>query len=157
MNRVLNFLLKVYCITLLLGISHEAKSIDFQFQPYYDDFMRIANDCKTKVNNPTLRIEMTKKINKQWIAVCSYKDNIISVNENHWFKLTENERKQTIYHELAHCLLDSRHDDTSLNIMNSKGFVQQQYFSQYYDYFIRRLFKDCKKPLYEKFEPKEIL
>jgi flagellin-specific chaperone FliS len=82
--------------------------------------------------------------------------NTIKINKRSWVALTEIQKEQLIFHELTHCLLDQDHDDLGLNVMNTHGFIYKQLYVEYYDYFIRRLFLECRKPLYEKFKYEEI-
>lgn len=116
----------------------------------------LAQQCGISYNDVFLRIEMDVLKNPRYVAVCRYTENTIIVSTTIWKRLSIAEREQTILHELGHCLLNQRHDDTETNLMSSVGFMSEKHYVKYYDYLIRRLFKDCKKPLYEKFKYEEV-
>jgi hypothetical protein len=157
MNRILITLLRSLILFIGLSITHEAKSIDTQVMPYYVKFMSIADQCYVKVNDVHLRIEMTKELKPAyWVAVCDYENNLIQVNRKIWDRLTKERKEQTILHELGHCLLNKRHDDTYINIMNASGFIDKDKYIKYYDFYIRRLFNNCRKPRTEEFKYEEV-
>lgn len=157
MGKVFNVMLSAFLLNAILLITHETKSIDTQVIPYYNRFMDIADKCMSRVNNETVRIEMTDNINPSYVAVCFYATNIVQINRKVWNRLSNEKREQTIFHELGHCLLNQSHDDDDLNLMNTYGFVNKQLYVYNYDYFVRKLFKDCSAPLYEKFQYEETI
>lgn len=140
----------------MLGLTHESKSIDTQGTQYHVKFMNFSEQCNIKVNDVSLRIEMSDQLEDRFVAICYYQDNLIQVNRKTWKRLNNREKEQTIFHELGHCLLNQRHNDEDLNIMRSVGFIRSHLYEKYYDYFVRRLFIGCEKPLYEKFVYKDI-
>jgi hypothetical protein len=150
-NKVTKTLIGSVLLAAFLGQSHETKSIDSNTKKYYNKFMRFAEECKIKVDDSNLRIELNEDIQDRLIGICYYELNLIDINPRSWKRTDDNIHEQTILHELSHCLLQQKHDDQGLNIMNTKGFIPEDTYHEYYDYFIRRLFKDCKKPLTEKF------
>jgi len=154
-QKLYQILLGAFLCNCCLLVTHDSKSITPEVSVYYDKFVGFAKECRIPINNATLRIEMSTDIKKEYIAVCSYVENIITVNAKIWERLTETEREQTIFHELGHCLLDQRHDDSNLNVMNTIGFIVEMNYSKYYNYFMRTLFKGCKKEIYKHFEYKE--
>lgn len=146
-----------FLLYLFLSLTHGTASIDSNYTSYYNTFVKIAKDCKININTSELRIEQSTSLKKYYIAVCYPFDNLIQVNNKIWYdKLTENEREQTIFHEMGHCLLKLKHDDQDLNLMNSRGFIKKELYEKEYDYFIRKLFKNCKKNLVEKFNYKDL-
>lgn len=151
-SKILRTILNSLILVLFLNITHEAKSITSEVSPFYEKFIRISKECGISVNDATLRIEMKKKLGKRIVAVCNYATNTIEISSPVWKRLTESEKEQTILHELSHCLLNQRHDDKDLNLMNSLGFIRENLYTENYDYFMRRLFKNCKKPLVEKIQ-----
>lgn len=156
MYKYLQITFTALLLNFMLLISHESKSIDTNFASYYVRFVEIANKCNLPIGNATIRIEMSSTISDKFIAECYYYENIIRVNKRIWEILPETNREQTLFHEMGHCLLNQRHDDDGLNLMNTIGFVPKEMYEANYDYFIRRLFKECTAPLYEKFEHEEI-
>lgn len=146
-----------FCLYLLLSLTHGAASVDSNFKKYYDRFVTISKECKLPINTTELRIEKSTTLPKYFIAVCLPSDNLIRVNVKNWEKrLTDNEREQTIFHEMGHCLLNLRHDDSDLNLMNTHGFIEKEMYKENYDYFIRKLFKNCKKDLVQLFNYKDL-
>jgi len=156
MQNIKQILLTTVCLFYAFSLSHETKSIATQFVPYYNKFIDLSVQCESKVNDVRLKIEMGVLKNPRHIAICKYNQDVVTVSITHWKRLSIVEREQTILHELGHCLLNQRHDDTEKNLMNSAGFASKRDYVKYYDYLIRRLFKDCRKPLYEKFKYEEV-
>lgn len=157
MKRLINTLLRSLILFIGLSITHEAKSIDTQVIPYYIRFVDIADQCLVKLNDVHLRIELSDKLeNDKWIAVCEYSDDLIKVRRNVWDRLKPDQREQVIFHEAAHCLLNLRHDESEPNIMNAGGFLSKDFYTNNYDYLIRKLFKNCRSPLYKKFQYEEV-
>lgn len=157
MNRLIKPLLRSFILFLALSITHEAKSIDTQIAPYYVKFVGIAEECGLQLNDLSLRIEMVEELKpKNFIGVCHYYDNLIQINRKFWNKLSVEEKEQLIFHEAGHCTLNKLHDDSGTNIMNTAGFIQKDTYKRYYDYYIRYLFSNCKKPKYQHFIYKEV-
>lgn len=133
-------------------LSHGTATVDNAAKPIYERFLNIATECGVNVNRAELRIEMSYSIpNKHYYAITYTQINLIVINNYAFRYLSENEKEQTIMHELGHALLKLHHDDRGLNLMNAIGFITEKDYRENYDYFIRRLFIDCKKPLMEKF------
>ena|ERR1017187_9259095 len=143
-----------FCLFLLvMCFSHNSQMIEDQYKPYFIKFVEIAKQCEIPINTSELRIETEYNMRKKpYIAVTYVLHDLIRVKYKYYRRLSESEQEQTIMHELGHSLLNLEHDNTSLNIMTSKGFIPKDLFEYEYDYFIRRLFINCKAPLMEKFE-----
>lgn len=129
--------------------------IDKNLQKYLTKFESYAKECKVPLSlaGLTLKLEHTKSTT---FGYCRPWFNTVNINKLSWKKLTEVQREQLIFHELTHCLLDQDHDDLGLNIMNTHGYILKELYIEYYNYFIRRLFQKCEKPLYQSFKYEEI-
>ena len=134
-------------------MTHNSEMIDEHFKPTFDKFVSIAKECETTIDVGELRIEMDYSTNYEPFYAVTYSlHNLIRVKYINFRKLSESKQEQTIIHELGHATLDLRHDDEDLNLMNTIGFIPQQLYEQEYDYFIRKLFWECKAPLTRRFE-----
>lgn len=150
-KRILFKLLGGSLLALILLINHASLSDDI-VKSHFNRFMKIAKECEIEVNDSELRIEVDYKHPKNSYYAVTYPTlNLISINYRKYMWLSEIEQEQVILHELGHALLQLDHEDNDLNIMNTKGFIDEKTYSDYYDYFIRKLFKNCNKPLVEKF------
>lgn len=156
LNKIIRTFTRAFCLAFLLGITHEAKGVDTQYMSYYIKFNEISHQCGVNRDTKTLRIETDETMKYPRVAVCYYYENIIKVNKNVWDRLSVSKREQTLFHEMGHCLLNLKHDDANLNIMNTDGFINEFTYVKNYDYFIRKLFKDCTKPKYEHFVYEEV-
>jgi len=142
----------LYVILFLGGCSFLTDiQIDNRLHPYLVKYDRYATECKVPKTNGGLSIMFDNIPTDVW-GYCRPGPNSVKLNIRTWHLLTEPQREQLVFHELAHCLLDQEHDDDDLNIMNTAGFIEDDLYSEYYDYFIRRLFINCKKPITDKFK-----
>lgn len=125
---------------LLLFVSCK-KEIDNDLLVYSERFQAIAKECNTEVSDYSIAFTETKE---KLYGLCRPVFRKVLINKKHWVKLTTTKKEQLIFHELAHCGLAQEHDDTALNIMNTLGFIPAKIYRKHYDYFIKRLFPDCK-------------
>ena len=152
MKRILYSALSGFLLAMTLQLTHSTVSIEENVQPYYNQFIKIANECEVNVNESELRIEIEHNKDSKYYAITYHMLNLIVINDRNFSKLSSIKQEQVIFHELGHAMLSLHHEDTDLNLMNTSGFIDRKTYVEYYDYFIRKLFKNCKKPLVEKFE-----
>jgi hypothetical protein len=146
----------LFAILLLSSCSFLTDTeIDSELQPYLNKYISYAKECRVPITDSGLTLSLDKTKSTTF-GYCRTMFNTIKINKRSWVALTEIQKEQLIFHELTHCLLDQDHDDLGLNVMNTHGFIYKQLYVEYYDYFIRRLFLECRKPLYEKFKYEEI-
>jgi hypothetical protein len=152
LNSVLRDVLVGFVLFLCLGLTHNSEMVDGQFRPVFDKFVKIAKECDNTINTGEVRIEMDYSTNDEpFYAVTYYLSNLIRVKYIHYRRLSPSKQEQTIMHELGHLSLNLRHNDEDLNLMNTKNFIPRELFENEYDYFIRKLFWECKAPLTKKF------
>ena len=153
---MLKTIVSSFCLYFMLSLSHEAQSIDRNAEPHYRKFLRYAKECQVKVLPIKFRIELGDINRPGIVGICMPGKSVITLQESRWGTLEKHKQEQLLFHELSHCLLGQlKHDDNGLNIMNTENFIEKDIYTHYYDYFIRRLFVNCKKPLNTKFEYKE--
>ena len=135
--------------------------INSQFQPYMDRFVQESNTVGRPVTISDLTIDFYDNMNIPGanggivIGLCSM-DGLsnpkITINTT-WWKLMHNypaDREQLIFHEMGHCVLGLKHDDTKVNAADNNALVpvtimNSYHFSPYtygvnYDYYMNQLF-----------------
>lgn len=137
----------------MLASCRSSTDVDSELIPFNNKFERIAKECQVELYDASLKFASTREKLYGW---CRPYSGSVLINSRHWNKLTAVKKEQLIFHELGHCRLDQKHDDDDLNIMNTKGFIDEETYTEYYNYFIRKLFVGCKAPLFKKFKYKEI-
>jgi hypothetical protein len=145
MRSILSSILGGLILGCTIQMNHNTISVDYRLRAYYDQFVAIANKCDVPVNESELRVEMSYDLRqKPYYAITYPFLNTVVVNVYKYRRLPKMYQEQVIFHELGHGLLSLHHDDTDLNIMNTFNFIPEQDFVVRYDYYIRKLFKDCK-------------
>lgn len=138
MNRLIKWLgtLNVIlgCIICLeiTACAHSAvefhyKIIDKELKPYVSEYYRLLNKyCKNrKYNKSSHYIIFLDDINEyrgdgtQTIGVCYHKlfGFEVEIDRGWWESSNESLRKQLIYHEMAHCLINQEHSPNKSNYM----------------------------------------
>jgi hypothetical protein len=125
-------------------------SIDYRLQPYVDSFISDAASLGViiNINNLILRIGY---LDKNLVGLCEYtKTPIITINESyHQYYVSQElfyDIEQVVYHELGHCVLGLKHNDTvnspegyPVSIMNTYHFSGNLYQMFKHNY-IREMF-----------------
>ena len=118
---------------------------DEEFQPYIDSFQDDARLHGKTVNITNVSITYDENIPYGKLGVC--KGTHITINPGHWGGLPKSSRKQLLYHELGHCALFRKHDDSRTedgrpaSIMNRFIIDRYMYEANEKEY-IDELFKD---------------
>lgn len=99
------------------------KRIDDELRPFTEEYHALLDKyCDTKNYNTSnfYSITFVNSMNDGDIGVCYRKINgySIEVNKQWWDAVSENDRRQLIYHEMAHCLIYKDHVDDKNNYMN---------------------------------------
>jgi hypothetical protein len=105
-----------YLLLLLLFCTPACgREVNQQFVTYVNDFTSDTYIC------PESSIEFDDPKNTHLtpggIAVCLLGAKQIYINKNDWGHLSDDEKREVIYHELMHCELDKEHVDDHSNFM----------------------------------------
>lgn len=146
MKKLIYTMIGGLLLGMTISLSHVSLFVTTEAKPYYDKFVSIAKDCGEPINIGELRIEVDYSLTKKEYYAITYTElNLIVIKYNNYMRLSEMQQEQTIIHELGHALLDLRHDDDDLNIMNTYGWIDEKDYIDNYDYYIRKMFIDCKR------------
>lgn len=110
------------------------QSVDPILEPYVFDYYEIFKErCpnKAKEAGNMYSIQFVDK-NDDWIGVCMFRFNgyKIYINKNWWDNTAiEQDRRQLMYHELAHCVIDKMHVNDPNNYMYPS--IQPLYYEDY--------------------------
>lgn len=131
---------------LLLLQTHATKSVDDIVRIDYDKFINISKECGELVNDKELRVEVDYTIEySSYYAIFYPVYNIVTINYYNFIKLSMIHQQQVVFHELGHALLGLPHNDVDLNLMNTLEFIGEKDYKKNYDYYLRKLFVNCKK------------
>ena len=86
---------------------------DVTFDPYVKKF---EENCNVVSTVPVMFKELPEGV----LGACRNKI-VVVINPNYWHHVSEDEREFLIFHELGHCVLDRRHDNTIL--LNLNGYI----------------------------------
>lgn len=105
--------------------------------PYTNAVMKIVNTycTKSEYNNPLHEYIYFSKLSQDDIGQCGFGYNkfTIKIDSKFWFRASEDERYETVFHEMYHCLFGKEHVDNPKNYMFyrianlSKETVTQQF------------------------------
>jgi hypothetical protein len=141
--------------------------VDPAVQPYYDDFMKSAqaHGVYLKMNKLTIRLvkdsEFTKADStgfllqdnqREAFGSCHYEQHEILISRNVWKKFSDIDRQAIVDHEMGHCYLGRKHDDSLKNngislyfssIMFSSSEVKG-FYERHQAYYRTELFDSTK-------------
>lgn len=146
-------IIKLCVILGLLAGCGNKKEIDEELAPFNTKFERIAKECDIDLKPSSLKFSTSREKLYGW---CQRFGGEVLINRRNWHTLSAVQKEQLVFHELGHCRLNQVHNDDDLNVMNTAGFIDEETYTEYYNYFIRRLFVGCKAPFFKKFKYKEI-
>lgn len=109
-----------WLLSLLLFLTIPIKKIDNEFLPYYNSFFKSVNKNCKKISPPNQLIMIFKNLSNEEVGLCylfSHKKQIY-IDRFFWENSNDNEKKQLIYHELTHCILNIHHVSDESNYMN---------------------------------------
>lgn len=129
----LNILISLFIIcSLAFGYTKVDKSV----KPYVDEYNAIVETfCPDKSVRKHYNIKLSKELpDPDWIGYCAR--TMISYNidllESYWIEANFNVRRQLVYHEMAHCVIDKEHETNGFHYMNPKfeEFPEEFYMPQ---------------------------
>lgn len=106
--------------SLVLFLSIPIQKVDPNLASHYVEFMAIAKAECPRVETPQQLILEFGNLGEENIGVCYYykfKRSIV-VDKFYWLMATEHQRKQLMYHELTHCILNKDHIESEADYMN---------------------------------------
>lgn len=117
-------------ITLIIAVQVFAgsvqlryKIIDPELRPYVVEYHNLLNRYCTSGNYSHTNhyvIELLDELDKpDQLGLCSFQLNgfHIGIKRSTWKAMDEDDRRQLIYHELAHCVIDREHDKNPKHYM----------------------------------------
>ena len=120
------FLIAVLLTTCARAIEFHYKIIDIELKPYYNEYHHLLDkNCPTKKYNKTNRfiIELVDDMREEhnWLGVCEQKVNgfSIKIDKGYWDTAVDSDRRQLMFHELAHCLIYKDHVDDPNHYMDA--------------------------------------
>ncbi len=123
-----------------------------EFQPYVDMFFEEGKSRGLNINLNEIDFEIGFGTLGGTIAgQCTFRNNKITIDEESWNFMSEEQRVWLIFHEMGHCVLDRQHKNETTNngeclsIMKGaeNGFnCSLNYFSNLWtEYYLDELFK----------------
>jgi len=122
------------------------------FESYVEEFHAQASKYNKAIDLAHLDISFgdTQSAGPEVIGLCytyeSSEDKDIVINKEFWNDATELQRKELMFHEMGHCLLDLDHDDSIVNppgrpksIMNSH-MIATYWLERFFDDYVKELF-----------------
>lgn len=109
-----------WLLSFLLFLTIPIKKIDNEFLPYYNSFFKSVNKNCKKISPPNQLTITFKDLSKEEVGLCyifPHKKQIY-IDKFFWEYANDNEKKQLIYHELTHCILNIHHVSDKSNYMN---------------------------------------
>lgn len=96
----------IYMTLVLLSACGKVYQVDADFQPYVAEFERLG---VKKVDN--LIIEYGETSNASAGATCYLGSGTprIAVDKEGWSQIHDSQRRQTLFHEMGHCVLNREH------------------------------------------------
>lgn len=98
-----------------------------ELKSYYEDFLNIVGDRANK--GETVYIQFSTNLPQGVLGIAfGMNANVthIQINANSWLRMTKYQKRMTMYHELAHDLLDWEHDNgTLLMVKGMPRYVDQ--------------------------------
>jgi hypothetical protein len=122
------FLLSLFA-SLLLFLSAPNKKADSELYPYYKDFMAFSKKKCSKIETPNQFLLTFGTLKNDQIGLCytyPFNKREIFIDESYWGIATEIEKRQLIYHELTHCILDKDHVNDAENYMSPYLFPLEE-------------------------------
>lgn len=108
--------------SLLLFLSVPSKRADNDLYPYYKDFMVFSKKKCNKIETPNQFLLTFRILKNDQIGLCytyPYSKREVFIDEFYWNSATEKEKRQLVFHELTHCILDKDHVDNEMDYMNA--------------------------------------
>lgn len=122
----MNVLIKYVIVVLLLSCGERQGFIDPAFSSYVKDF---ENKIGVKVSNVDIRFEALKP---PMLGLCITGGGLedIKIDPISWINMDDLGRELLLYHELGHCVLFMKHNDSRVILegLNVEGSIMNAYW-----------------------------
>ena len=136
------------------GSAPKKLDIPREFEHLYGLFIKLANDNGQLYHVDNLVIRFANNLgmttlNHKTVGLCTTEGDeppLIEIDAVEWYKFTDAEQEELLFHELGHCLLNRDHDETYLtnNIPSSIMYpdvIRNDIYIKYRAYYWKELFK----------------
>lgn len=110
-----------WLISLILFASIPIQNIPDSVYPYYEEYVSIVKKECPKIKVPRQLLIQFNNLKNEEVGLCylyAFKRKI-EFDNVYWQTTNHMMRKQLVFHELTHCILETHHDDSYINYMNS--------------------------------------
>ena len=109
-----------WLVSLLLFVTVPIKRINTSIQPYYNEFVELVKNECPNLETPRQLIIDFGTLKDEEIGLCYYFTfkREIKIDSFFWETASEFSRRQLVFHELTHCLLNVDHVESEDNYMN---------------------------------------
>jgi hypothetical protein len=113
-------ILAAWVSAIILFFTIPLNNIDKDLNSYYKEFMSIGKEQCDKIQKPNQFSIRFGELTDDNIGLCTFylHRKEILIDENYWAISNLETRKQLVFHELTHCILDTHHIDAEDNYMN---------------------------------------
>jgi hypothetical protein len=108
-------------LAILFFTSIPIVNVDERIVPYYNEFISLVKNECPKIETPNqFKIKFDELKNEE-VGVCYFFmfRREIKIDQSFWDVTPEYGRRQLIFHELTHCILDTHHVEDENNYMNA--------------------------------------
>lgn len=112
--------LAVWFSSVVLFFILPINNVDKDLNVYYKEFMDLSKKQCNKIQKPNQFSIRFSKLPDDNIGLCTiyiHRKEVL-IDENYWSISNLETRKQLVFHELTHCILDKHHIDSEDNYMN---------------------------------------
>jgi hypothetical protein len=112
--------LAIWISSVILFFTLPTNNIDKELNSYYKEFMDLGKERCNKIQKPNQFSIKFSKLTDDNIGLCTvyiHRKEVL-IDENYWAISNLETRKQLVFHELTHCILDKNHIDSEDNYMN---------------------------------------
>lgn len=116
----------IFAVGLILGLGLvvderiSVNKIDPQTREFYKEYISyIPDSCKANILRDNKIVIRFEKLDSNFIGFCNrmFKRRLILLDSGFWSWTKETDKKQLLFHELSHCLLNKDHVDNVGNYM----------------------------------------
>lgn len=129
-------------IGLFLDQKVSKNNIDPQTKKFYKEYISyIPETCKPDILRQNKIIIRFEKLESNFIGFCNrmFKQRVILLDVGFWSWTRETDKKQLLFHELSHCLLNKEHVDNAAHYMYPSQLALSESF------FVEQVKEDIKE------------
>ena len=112
--------LVTWLVSLVLFLVVPFYSVPKEVDSYYKEFMGIVKKECPKIETPRQFGIYFRRLKNEEVGLCTLYPfkRIIEIDTFFWVNANNNIRRQLVFHELTHCILETHHTDDIQNYMN---------------------------------------